>query len=227
LDVDKADSTVIGHKFLTDKKGTGLVVGEYIMEGEKFFVVHWEDQGYFFVKETDYLLAEKFNKFLVPLEYGTNYAFADSSDNHYKLVYYYSDTSSGFVGSIPASYYSKASQSGLNLKIIGKSAIYETLAYSKVIRNPLSTNYSDLIDKVFQLYYGRMFQNEFMLVKSCPDYLNFKNSDSIVNIYLLALEPVGTTQYTNTYGQLFIGKQYITKYIIVQWGQVFYALPCK
>ena len=213
----------IGYQFLNGKTGSGQVIGELIKNDYKFYIVKWKDYGYFFVKEQDYLFAQKYKKFLVPLNYGKNYVYSRyEEEDDYQLIAFYQDISLPYVGDLPAGLFSKVPRSGLSLLILPRVMFIYSLMYNNYT---MSSYYSDL-KNIIQVY-NNGYTNQFIQFTPCPNLREFRNDDRVILIDYVALEQIGTKQYTNQNGMMFMGALYKTKYIILKWGKAFYALPCE
>lgn len=215
--------TTIGHSFLNDKNGEGIVIGEYINKDKKFYIVKWNEYGYFFVKDEDYTFSQKNKKYIVPLNYGGKSIFGSSSDIDYQVIAYYQDKSSQYVGDLPAYLFANSPRSGLNLVLVSRMIFTYSLMKSHY---PINSNYSDIKD-VIQLYNTSGYTNQFLKITPCPSLIEFSKNESVNSISYIAFEQIGSKQYTNQYGMMFMGGLYQTKFLIIKWGKVYYALPCQ
>jgi len=211
----------IGHNYLKNKNGPGLIVGECNSE-EKYYVVKWNDYGYYFIREKDYLFAGQFKKYIVPLNYESD---SFRHGHEYLLIAYYQENSSPYIGDMPAKIFSDATRSGLNLTVILKLTLNRSLMMNR--KNIYNTKYSSIINNAVQISSRAGFTNEFLKFTSCPLFYEFSKDELMSSIECLAVEKIGTKQYTNQYGVMFMGILYQTKFIVVKWGKVFYAFPCE
>jgi hypothetical protein len=69
----KPEKAVIGNKYITNKSGDGTVVGEIVQDDEMFFIVKWNDYGYFFIKKKDYDFALEFEKYKISNDFINEY----------------------------------------------------------------------------------------------------------------------------------------------------------
>ncbi len=210
--VANQDAT-IGHKFLNGKIGTGIVIGELNKE-EKFFVIKWENQGYYFLREQDSIFAKKFQKYLVPLNYGGESIYGHTEISAYEIQDHLNE------------YYRKLNQTIFS----ARSSV--NIKYANIDETKKSS-----LKQVAVI--GRGYTNQFINVLPCPLFESFspkedtyyfkKISDDYFysSAYYFVISQTGTKQYTNDYGQVFIGSLYQTQSVIVKWGRVFYSLPCE
>ena len=210
----------IGHSYLNNKSGVGKVIGEYFINNKNFYVVKWESYGYFFVNIKDNLFAEKYKKYLIPLDYG-NKAMWNFGYEYY-LIAYFQGPNKKDIGGFPAHFFANVARYNSNLKVILKLTLMRSFMMNKVNFSP--TKYNDIVNKPIQISMRTGFTNEFVNFTSCP---SIKKNFPISSIECLAVEKIGSKQYTNQSGMMFKGILYQTKFVIIKWNNAFYALPCN
>lgn len=203
------NEAVIGFKYLAGKSDEGLIIGETIQDKEIFFIVNWENYGYFFIRKEDYNFAEKFKKWLIPLHYNIS--------NNQKNNSFYSELQKNSNVSQKLSTFF----SSLN----GRSF---TLTYAFIFLQSESFNkYAYTTPGIKQYCNAGHCSNTFIQITgTCPLFMEFcSNKDIYYPRAQFATLYAKDFEYPDNYGQVFIGKMNAVVYIILQWGEVYYALP--
>lgn len=191
----KYKSSVIGHKYLVNKNKDAVVIGEISNNSDKFFIVKWADNGFFFIKEKDYNFAERYKKYLVPIDY-LNYEIEFND--------YYGDK-------ILTSYF----KSKLNIP----SIVTDAYPFCEV------DLYAYTTPGIKQRFSGKYTNEFVKIENCPDLLNLYKNNDINIYRQYFVLTAPRKFQYTNSQGMVFIGTIYTPLFIIVNWGKVYYALP--
>jgi len=173
------EKVCIGKQYLVNKAGNAEVIGEIIVKKDKFFVVQWGDNGYYFIREKDYNFALQFKKYiLVPQK---------KRD----------------IGANTTLFYA-----------LYNCGIYSVQSYDS--------------DQFIQLKGDTGLTNMFLKVPSNYTYRSFcENQDIRWFKAIFAAKYIGIKQYENANGFVLNGEIYQAQYILCDWGEEQYAIPCE
>jgi len=193
--------------FRGEKMNDAKVIGELTTDNVKWYIVDTINHGYFFIKKADADFADKYKKYLIDLDYG-------SIDVKDKTI---------------DRWQSNELRNNMLKKYISQLRIPLRLIWSvNFFMMPHNTSvWYGRQNGIRQGYWGNTFQNEFVSVSECPEVFLFANQNPYVNILRseLLLTSPQSYQWTNQYGQVYIGKLYQAVYLVLEWGESFYAFP--
>jgi len=131
------------------------VVGEVVYKQNKFYVALWQSHGYFFIQEKDYLFAQKYRKYLVPLDYDAgSYLYGYSNMTEFEKI------------TLLEKYFG-------NLK--GKKyKIYNALY---LLQNSIFDKRSYITPQIKQYFSSNGYSNDFIEFNNCPLFYEFCKND--------------------------------------------------
>ncbi len=106
-----------------------------------------------------------------------------------------------------------------------KNISYVCLPAVLFLQEKVMDKYAFITPEIKQ-YYNYKFKKIFLQITHCPSFLKFcDNNDIYYQRAEFCVAYLKDIEYTNNYGQLFVGKLYLPIYVILKWGEAYYALP--
>lgn len=219
---------VIGHLFLSNRSNNAIVIGEIIINNKKFYIAEWDNNGYFFIKEDDYIFAKKYQKYIVPLHYSDESLYQDPLSSYYakflfspleKITVNKENFYEKNIRTAVLNYYSQ-------FKIF---YLFEVSLFFENIRATGNINKEEFRNDILsQIILREEYSNKFLIIPQCYNFYEFIQNDG-VRLYTSFFPStfLQKTNYANPYGLSLTGDIYKTKYIVAQWGKVFYQIPIE
>lgn len=200
------NKNTIGYNYLTQrnplyKEENVKVIGEMMQNNEKFYIAHWEQSGFFFIKENDYLFDKKYKKYIIPIEEDSTQEQKIEVIRYYRNKKFIVFSSFGITTTLD-------DDPIYSIGFISKDEIKQ--GTTKQVRN-----YYNYLNKFVII----LINNDFVLsffkdITIRPDFMFYPS------IYWK------NTQYQIDNGAIYNGEIFVAKYIIINWGNAVYALPC-